>query len=549
MGPPDLQIHIDSPTYGEFLGFEEIEVTGRVSPPIAQVWVEKELVEVADDGSFSASIPWDNRYRNIDVDAQLYGTEASERIPVFDGSLPMDAWPGGMTMRFTPAALSHIGDNLGQVIDDTGWADQMDLTGIAPIDTGQGFEITPVGLAHDPTVVVLEPVEGGIEVGVELRNVVLEATVEMDVGGFILELPVSFGYEEIRVSTLATPEVDAEGMLFLTMGEGDITFGDPIVQVAGFFDASFLEPVLDQLSGLIEPVGDTLLGTIMDGIGTIPLGGPYVFNQDLMGSEVEIRLSDVFGDPAGLGAGLGVGFNESVPLGPIGMPTPVEYDEDVHLALGLHEGLIDMMVREANVVDMLSQDIVLPGMMGEMIGNGIRNLPGGGSAPEGDGWCLALEPGDAYVARLQDGIEPLGVVYLPDVIVDVGVNQGGVCESWLAASLAFEIGLVVKNGTEIGIDMDISDGAVLSYGYTGAYDEDEVVDGLGGFVTGMVGILGGQLSFDLADMFGGGAGGPVGDIPGIGEMEMTIVDSHALIDEDTGEHPEGLYSVTLGLFK
>ncbi len=544
---PGLELEITSPEYGDFLGFGDFTVEGTVSPPVARVFVEGDEVAVRADGTWSATLPFDNRYRNIDVDATMFQRSVSKRLPVFDGSNPLDAWPGGMTLRLTPAALARIGENLGQVIDDTGWSDGLDLSALGNFEI-EGLDIQPGGVVHDPTVVVLDPVEGGIEVGIELRNVAIEADVTIMLGDYPLTVPATFGYEDIRITALTTPEVDDDGYLFLTMGEGGIEFGDPVIEVAGFFDASFMDPILDQLTTFIDPIGDLVLGFVTDAIGTVPLGGPYVFNQDLMGTEIEVRLSEVFGDPDGLGGGLGMGFDEPVATGPIGMPTPIEHGQDVHLALGMHEALVQVLIEQANITEMLSQDIVLPGALGNIIGTSIRNLPGGDSAPEGDGWCMALEPGQAYVARLSDGIEPLGTVYLPDTLVDIGIQQGGVCESWLATSLALEVNLVVTDGTKVGVDIQVAEGAVLAYGYDGAYVESEVIDGLGGFVEASTSLIGGNLEFDLADLMGGGAG-PVGGIPGVGDVSMSIVGAHALTDEVTGEHPEGLYTLQLGLFE
>jgi hypothetical protein len=152
------------------------------------------------------------------------------------------------------------------------------------------------------------------------------------------------------------------------------------------------------------------------------------------------------------------------------------------------------------------------------------------------------------VVRLQEGIAPLAVLYMPDVFVDVGVMQGGACQDWLQASLAMEVGIDVRDGTAVGISMAVPEGAVLFYGADeDEWTEAEVVDGLGRFIVGSLDLLAGNLSFDLADLLGG-LGGGLG-IPGLDGMALAprLVSSTPLLDAD-GAHPEGLYSLGMSLF-
>ena len=89
-------------------------------------------------------------------------------------------------------------------------------------------------------------------------------------------------------------------------------------------------------------------------------------------------------------------------------------------------------------------------------------LPGGEDAPDdAEGWCLNINPGTASVVRMQEGLDPL-VLYLPDMIVDIGVIRvlgkiGWLCHYWRS-------GITVEDGAEIGIALDVGEGAVLYYG-------------------------------------------------------------------------------------
>ena len=62
-------------------------------------------------------------------------------------------------------------------------------------------------------------------------------------------------------------------------------------------------------------------------------------------------------------------------------------------------------------------------------------LPGGDDAPDGDGWCLSLNPSDAVVVRFQEGLEPLAYLYVPDLQVQIGIMDGN--QSSNAATNAF----------------------------------------------------------------------------------------------------------------
>ena len=167
------------------------------------------------------------------------------------------------------------------------------------------------------------------------------------------------------------------------------------------------------------------------------------------------------------------------------------------------------------LLTLLNQNLDLSGSFGDILGAGIETLPGGDDAPNGDGWCLTLDPGTATVVRMQEGIEPLVALYIPDLQVNVGIKDGDDCEDWLVASMATEVGLKVKEGSKLGIDLSIPEGAILYYG-ADDYTEAEVVEGLAGYLEGIIGLVGGLAEIDLAELLGGGAtderGLPLGDI-------------------------------------
>ncbi|MBT3220733.1 MAG: hypothetical protein HN348_16725 [Proteobacteria bacterium] len=534
---PLLELNLTSPTYGEFVGDGPVLVQGTVSHPAAAVYVEGLQVPVDRNGAFSVQVPIDHAYFNVDVEADLVGQLERRRVPVFDRHDPMETWPGGLTARLTPDGLEKLGEGFGVMIDDLAWS--QGLGDILPdIDTGF-LVLKPSGVSHDPTVVVLEPAEDGIDLAIGLR----EITIDMNLTIGDWAAPISIGYEEINIGALAVPTIDAAGIISFDLTESTVEMSDGIVEIDNV-DQALFGLVLDGIGLLTGGIGELLGDLIVGAIGGIPLGGPIAFDTDLMGTAISIRLAELYGDLDGLGAGLGLGIDEPASLGPLEMPTPGALRR-TDLALGIHEGLFQFFLG-SELLDMLTQNIELGGIFGEVLGVAILALPGGDSAPDVDGWCVSFAPGEARVARLQEGTEPLAVVYLPDLLLNVGYQQGSTyCEPWLEASLALELGLGVKEGTALDLEIEVPDGAVLYYGAE-YYEEEEVVEALGGFLDSVMGLVGSQFQFDLADIIDPSALGT--DIPGLENISPEIVGSTKLLDED-GEHPEGVYAISLGLWE
>ena len=217
---------------------------------------------------------------------------------------------------------------------------------------------------------------------------------------------------------------------------------------------------MDGINTLLEPVGEFLLDQIFGLLGTLELGGPLAFDADLLGTPLDISLAEVYGEPSGLGLGLGVGLGSPAPSAPLPLWAPVEsgaVDTETHLLLAIHEGLIQGML-DGQILDLLGSGFELPPAMGGMVGTAIQSLPGGESAPSASEWCLDIDPGTAKVYRHRDGIQPMGALYLPDVLVSIGPDNGAGCEAWLTTSLAIEVGLVVRDGTTLNVDISIPEG-------------------------------------------------------------------------------------------
>ena len=108
-------------------------------------------------------------------------------------------------------------------------------------------------------------------------------------------------------------------------------------------------------------------------------------------------------------------------------------------------------------------------------------------------------------------------------------------------SLAAEVGIEIADGTKIGIDMNVGEGAVLYYGAE-EYEEDAVVQGFSSYLSTMMSLLGGFTEFDLADILGG-------DTLGLGLEDFSIAIIHSQkIYDFYDQWPEGLFSLSINLW-
>ena len=529
-----VSLEVTSPQYGEFLGSEGAWVTGTVSPISTIVIIEDEVATVDEDGAFSHFVAVETPYRIIEVLAQ----EERLRVPVFSGHDPAETWPGGLTARITPAGLTRMGEEIGALIDASSWAQTLESVLPSISDSSYGF--TPVGITHDPSAVLLTGVDSGIDTVININNVVIEYDGWIDVLGYYLEVPISLGVGTVALGAVAVPTLDDARMLTLELTDTTVAFDEPDVAIS-VLEGWVLEWVLELVSDwIVEPLSELLLDLVLSQWGTLELGGPLAFNTDLLGTEISLEVAEVGGDASGLAAGVAVGIDEPVSE-EFTVATPIVEDGDTsHLELGLHEGLIDTMLSE-ELLGILDQSLELSGSFGDIIGAGVMLFPGGNQAPEGEGWCLSMDPGTATVARLQPSVDPLAVIYIPDLVVNFGILQGGQCEDWLVASLAAELSLAVEDGAALAIELTAPEGAVLYYGASD-WEEDEVVAALGGYVGTMVSLLGGFTELDLSILFG-----EVTLIDGMSPLSLSITDSAVLLDED-GAWTEGLYQVSMELW-
>jgi hypothetical protein len=536
---PPLELTVASPSYGEFVGYESVEVRGQVSHKSMHVEIEGQVIEVADDGSFSTLVEVPDDFRNIDIWARL--SEESEeaervRIPVFRGYNPMDTWPGMLTARLTERGLNAIGGQVGEMIDSLGWEES--ITSALPTIETDWFSLYPGELTHDPTMVVMTPSEDGIDMVVTMENVLIN----MDVDLFGLVLPGTLGFETIEIGVMAVPDISDSGDITLSLTDSTVDMSDAVVEVAGI-DVWLLELIIDGVAGLTGGLGQSLIDGILGGVGELSIGGPFEFDADLLGTQIAFGLDEIDCDTEGVALELGLSINDMGGDLTAEVPAPAGTGQS-DLVLGVHEGLIQMAL-ETDLLDLLSQEMELSGLLGDIIGMTITALPGGHNAPEVDSWCLSLAPNDARVARFKTGIDPLAVISMPDVPIDIGyrIGTGGECTPWLTATMALQIGLTVEDGTKLGFDIAIPDGAVYYYGAPGDRDELEIVQQLGGVFDSLIGLVGTQLEFDLADMFGLGGGDDIL----LGGIAPEIVHSTPVFDVN-GEPVEGMYGVELLLW-
>lgn len=543
---PRLDLVVDSPVYGQFAGPGDLRVAGSTGSGRSIVLVEGVPVEVDAEGRFETFVPYDRAWRIIDIEASLYEDAASVRIPTFAGLDPAESWPGALPLRLTPAGLDALGGLLGGLVD--GFLTEEAITGLIPPVQQDGFSFRVTGFSASPAQVALTPRATDLEASFLLSDILLE--LDLTFNGLLGNpntVPVGLGIEEAGLTLPIALQVDAAGAPVIAPGEGEVELSPPEIAF-GQADLSFLTGLLGNNLDLGQLITDALLGAVQ-GQGPISLGAPIAFETDLLGTQLALRLDDLVTDPGGVGILLGLGLGGPVPDDLSRIPFPVGAGEPPpDLAVGLHDGLLTLLL-QSDLLDLLEQDIVLPGFPGEFIGNLVRGLPGGTQAPlETGGWCLKLDPGGARLARFAKGEGPLVGVYLPDAVLDFGylpVGQSAApCTPWLSASVALEVGLGL-DGTELDLSIAAPEGSLLAYGADG-YDDpvnaQRVVDDLSARLSGLLGLLGG-LGGDFLDL--GSLLGGLGD--GLDGLEIAIRGTRQAVDVN-GVPIEGMAEVGIGLF-
>ena len=545
---PALSLEVTSPDYGIFLGDAPAVVEGVVSPTNAVLEIEGERVFPNADGTFRVEVPVDYAYRNLDVKASLRSQEERWRTPVFRGEDPSLTWPDGISMRLLPKGMERMGTFVGQIIDDTGWSTQ--LAALLPAYEGDLFQVRPIGIFHDPTSVELFPMDDVIGAGVTLGNIKLEYEVAVDWLGISTEL--SAGFSEIGIDAELSPWLDGDGVLWLGLAEPDITLGE-VDLVLGPLEGWLAELVIDWANDfLIEPLADLLLGFVVDQFAELEVGGPLAAEIDLLGTPMSIALSELYTEALGLGAEVGIGIGSPAPTTGLGLVIPDETTpgtENADAAIALHEGLLQVAIGDL-LFDLFDTqlDAVL-GLAGPLLGGIFTSLPGGEQVPAGAEWCLSFEPGDAYVARMHEGTEPLGTIYLPDFVIDAGIQEGSTCTTWLKASMATEIDLAVTDGSKLGLNLSMPEGALLEYGADDV-DPDEVVAALGTGLAGTLSPLLGSFAIDLGDLLGaaGGEADPEDPLSTItSNLAIEIQDSRRFTEGPAADD-ESMFAVSIGLF-
>ena len=535
-------LELTEPQYGQFYGHDSIPVSGRVEPADAKVIIEGQELTPESDGTFSYALPIerDRAYRIVDV--SVLDSDLEERVPVFTGQDPKETWPGGMSARLLPNGLDVLGAAIGQQIDESGWADQISAELPETDWTWIGFR--PVGVVHDPTLLRVEGVDDGLAVDIALMGMGLEYELwYLDFDGVEQTGPMYVIFDEIAIGATAIPDISEEGVLSFTFAEADLTMDAPDFQF-GVLEGWLAEWVVDNLwTWVLEPITENILDAVLSEVGTIEIGGPFAFETELMGNPFSLALDDVRGDPDGLALGVDLQFGalENSEASEVLIPTQEEAP-DAQLAVGLHEGLLQEFLA-GELLSLLSQDLDLGGAFGAILGNGIMALPGGDDAPNGDGWCFSINPGSATSVRLQEGIDPLAYLFIPDMSVNIGIKDGSDCEDWLVASLATEVGLRIEEGSKLTFDFDIPEGKILYYG-ADSYDEEEVLAAFANYLQTMIGLLGGVAEIDLADILAGGGTG--NDAVGLGEVNIQIIDSQPLWGSDLTQ--EGLYAISINIW-
>jgi hypothetical protein len=520
-----LALRVDSPAADSWLGdATTVVVSGHVTRPAAWVWVEGNRANVGPDGNFSVVLPVPGPYRVVDVEAADESAHLRERRVVLAGEDPLLSWPGGMGLRATPELFDALGGTLETTLQGLGW--QATLLAAIPAIESDVFSLRPQAVTADPIDVSLTPVAGGVAMAITLPDLEIDTEVEIPALGLVTD--VALGYDLISLGATLVPSAGADGVISLSLADSTFVLGEPTLQFGGI-DPVFLEDLLGGLDDFVADLGAGLVDVLLGAVGELSL--PSLATElDLLGTTVSTNVAGLGADPDGMWVALGLGFG-SPPGDVADIPLPPTGQGDLEVAL--HEGLFQVLL-SSDLLSLLDQDLELAQPFAGALTLPLQALPGGAALPAANSWCLAIDLGDARVARVTPGEDTIAKLYLPDVLVAFEYDAGAGCTPWLTTSLAFELG-VVADGSVLGFDLEVGDGAVLYYGAPGGpYDEDEIIAPLGSTLQALIGLLGGTLQIDLADLLGGLGGsssGSTGLLGGLG-LAPRVVGSSAMPGQD-----------------
>jgi Glucodextranase, domain B len=529
--PEPLVLTVLSPSYGEFLGDGPVEVTGTVSPPYAAVTINGVGAAVSEDGSFAASVPFDDRALVVDVQAHVRDEEQRVLVPVFDSVDPKPYDPGAVQALLSPTGLDALEPMVAGLVDSLGIASM--LQGIIPTIDTDYLDVVQTGASLDPSTVDLYPADGEVGALITANNLTLSFDVTvLNAYSFPMEASIATITAGVGIQpTLSEDAMLSAAITSISLDISDINIEILGIELPGWVMDYVVEPVLDLITGGVGMLGDLILSTV----GAFELGGPFAFDLDLMGSTLSAKLVEVATTPEGVGLGLTVGIDtpaaDSMPDGMPTLPAVTPSGANYQLGAAVHEGMFNTLM-DGLLADFLNIDMNLEGSYAEIIGGAFRQLPGGDQVPdEINGWCLSAHTGDARVVRMVAGTDgTLARAYLPDLQVKVAVMDGSACDPWLEATVFATVDLKL-DGTEVGADINMPKAWVTYYGATDV-DKEEVAEKLTDIVGGMVGLLaGGALSFDL---------GSTEIIPGV-SLSPRVVEI-APLDET------GLYGIFLDVF-
>lgn len=535
---PPIELDLRSPVYGSFTGdAATVSVSGWVNDPNAVVWVEGRQANVGDDGGFSVVLPVPGPYRVVDVEAANPTGHLRERRPVFSGHDPLETWPGALGARITPLGLLALGTSLEPTLQGLNFVDA--LFGALPaIDLG-GFVFAPVATDSGDLEVALTPAAQGLDLAVVITGIELQADVTIPLLGADT---LTIGLDEVRIGIEVQPEVDASGMMWLAFGESTLSLAGLTLETSAL-DPVIVEDLLGDGLAALGPLAEGGLDALLGGIGALPLGGPFAFELDLLGTPVAFGIDALYADLDGLALVLGLDLGGAGSGAGVEAPRASDGHPMSHVVFALHDGVFQPLL-QSELLDLLGQDLQLGGLLGNVLALPITSLSGGSGAPtDATGWCLGIDPGDARLARVGSNPDELLVLYLPDFTFDIGVQRGGTttCWDWLDASVALELGVGLGPDGALSLDPRLGEGAVLAYATTAPYEEREVIAGLGALLDLALGFLGGDLlgGLSLDQLLGTGSGLPLG--------ELSVLEVRQVRDAE-GNDVDGLKTLSLRIF-
>ncbi len=515
---PAPNLLVTSPERGFMSDTGFVRVTGETDA--SHVSINGEVVEVAADGTFDASIQLTPGIRVIETIAGDEGNTARDVRAVLSGNLVPTGQlvPDAIGAHLGPQALSVLGDVVERTVEG------MDLAALLPA----GAVVDEGGSCFGAKVYVLDVAHGNIEIGLSPVPGALDASVTVDDLDVLMRVDYALGcLDETATINVHADRVGFAGDIGMTVTAGTLasSLENADVTLTGFdltsdgLAGSILDliegPVQDYLPGLVEGmVGDVVPPLVDEKL--VELAG-QTFSVPVLGHEVSIAVKPATVDMAASGITVAIDTRMVVSGDTTGryLSSPASAraalsDAGAGMGLAVADDTLNMMFASMWGAGALEHTLPVEegNSLGLLLGADTRNLHA----------SIALPP---TVSMDEFGAMRL---MIGDAIVE-GTDEAGNVTVKMAITLSTTLAAAARPDGTVKLEL----GEPQIWAQVLEQNLDPAIDGenVEALIDGLYGVLAATANQTLADL-------PLPSIAGVSMVEPTMDASGGFLVIETG---------------